>query len=368
MTTPANNPTLALRHDLQAMEAVLDDLDAKPGQPAGREARRFARQRYRNLIHVEFQQTDKTWLRYAVYTRNVSRRGVGFLIALFVYPRTPCRVRLTDPRGRSHELTGYVARCRYLPGTASLHEVGVRFEQEFDLALLDGRNEDAPLRVLVADADAPALDRLRRLLEETGGAEVTTVTEGQAALEAAFAAPCDLIIVDLAIPDMDGLALIKTLRSQGYTRPIAALAESPGTVTRSACTQAGANACLAKPVTAEAISALLGETARPPLVTTRLDHPELAELIDTFVAGLRDKVRQLERAHNAGNVAIVSAMAHVLRAEGEAYGFDPIGAAAAELERAASEGAGEQLLRRALDELITACGAAQPVAARRSPG
>ena len=66
-------------------------------------------------------------------------------------------------------------------------------------------------RVLVVDDDRPLLRALRITLTARGY-EVATALDGASALSAATQAVPDLVIVDLGLPDMDGVAVVQGLR------------------------------------------------------------------------------------------------------------------------------------------------------------
>jgi two-component system response regulator AlgR len=74
---------------------------------------------------------------------------------------------------------------------------------------------DAPLRVLIVDDEAPARRRLRQLLEDCCEvlplAIVGEAATGREALEVLHAAPAELVLTDIHMPDMDGLELARHL-------------------------------------------------------------------------------------------------------------------------------------------------------------
>lgn len=70
------------------------------------------------------------------------------------------------------------------------------------------------LRVLVAEDD-PVLQRLLVSTLTTLGCSCRFVSDGQACLEVAAAGGCDLILMDLHMPEVDGLTVIKKIRSGG---------------------------------------------------------------------------------------------------------------------------------------------------------
>jgi two-component system response regulator MprA len=100
--------------------------------------------------------------------------------------------------------------------------------------------------VLVVDDDAP----VRRMLERTLGAEgneVRSVADGpQALVEVERRAP-DLVILDVAMPGMDGLAVCRRLRAKGLATPILLLTARDAVADRVAGLDAGADDYLVKP-------------------------------------------------------------------------------------------------------------------------
>ena len=84
----------------------------------------------------------------------------------------------------------------------------------------------AGVRVLAVDDNADALDVLSAALV-VAGADVRTALSGDAALREWERAPSDMLLCDLAMPDMDGFEVLVRLRQRsGPARPIPAVAIS----------------------------------------------------------------------------------------------------------------------------------------------
>ncbi|MGD1991821.1 MAG: GAF domain-containing protein [Anaerolineae bacterium] len=75
-------------------------------------------------------------------------------------------------------------------------------------------------RVLVVDDSAEDRSLLRRLIESQPGYEVVEATSGQEAINLVQAVTPDIIILDLMMPQMDGFAVLETLKSDKDTRTI----------------------------------------------------------------------------------------------------------------------------------------------------
>jgi two-component system response regulator MprA len=108
--------------------------------------------------------------------------------------------------------------------------------------------------VLVVDDDPP----VRRMLERTLSAEghaVTTAADGGAALAAVEREAPDLVILDVAMPGLDGLAVTERLRGKGVTAPILLLTARDAVADRVEGLDAGADDYLTKPFAVEELIA-----------------------------------------------------------------------------------------------------------------
>ncbi len=112
------------------------------------------------------------------------------------------------------------------------------------------------LNILLAEDNAiNAL--LTRTLLEAEGANVTTVEDGVLAVEAVQANHYDLILMDMRMPNMDGLESTRKIRGLGKTMPIVALTANAFDDDRNACFDSGMNDFMTKPVSAEELSEMV---------------------------------------------------------------------------------------------------------------
>ena len=72
------------------------------------------------------------------------------------------------------------------------------------------------LRILVVD-DEPAILRFLRASLECRGYAVATAANGRTALDLIRRDPTDLVVLDLGLPDMDGLDVVRQIREGGGT-------------------------------------------------------------------------------------------------------------------------------------------------------
>lgn len=121
--------------------------------------------------------------------------------------------------------------------------------------------------MLVVDDDPP----LRRMLERTlaaEGFEVTLAADGGAALVAAERSAPDVIVLDVAMPALDGLAVCRRLRSKGLATPILMLTARDAVPDRIAGLEAGADDYLVKPFAVQELIARLRALMRRRSETT----------------------------------------------------------------------------------------------------
>ena len=109
-------------------------------------------------------------------------------------------------------------------------------------------------RVLVVDDDPPLLRMLERTLAAEGF-DVTAAADGAAALIATERAAPDVIVLDVTMPGLDGLAVCRRLRAKGLATPILMLTARDAVSDRVAGLEAGADDYLIKPFASDELVA-----------------------------------------------------------------------------------------------------------------
>jgi DNA-binding response OmpR family regulator len=105
---------------------------------------------------------------------------------------------------------------------------------------------DVPAHVLIVEDDDQIAAPLVRTLEREGYA-VERVAEGLPAVERVQASTVDLMLLDLGLPDIDGLDVCRRSRAAGYTGGIIILTARGGELDRVVGLDVGADDYLAKP-------------------------------------------------------------------------------------------------------------------------
>lgn len=110
------------------------------------------------------------------------------------------------------------------------------------------------MKILVVDDEQAVRESLRRSLQ-FNGYDVMQAKDGVEALELIDAEKPDLTILDVMMPQLDGLGVCRELRSTGYDRPILMLTARDGVSDRVAGLDAGADDYLPKPFALEELLA-----------------------------------------------------------------------------------------------------------------
>ena len=154
------------------------------------------------------------------------------------------------------------------------------------------------LQILVADDHEANRMVVQRLLQKAGH-RVVCVNGGEEVLDALELAAYDTVIVDLHMPGISGVDLLKQLRIMeaggGPRTPVLVLSAdvTPDAIAR--CQQAGARAFLAKPIVATQLLDVLAEIASNGKVTTPVpvNRPEISVSDDVLDPGVLNELSAL---------------------------------------------------------------------------
>jgi two-component system, OmpR family, KDP operon response regulator KdpE len=118
-----------------------------------------------------------------------------------------------------------------------------------------------PLRILVVD-DEPPIRRFLRTALSAQDYRVEEAGDGEAALDFLKRNPVDLVVLDLGLPGMDGLAVVRRLRESGHAVPIIILSSRDDEAGKVAALDLGADDYVSKPFGMEELSARIRAALR----------------------------------------------------------------------------------------------------------
>jgi len=119
-----------------------------------------------------------------------------------------------------------------------------------------------PLQILLVE-DNPINQKVAARLLERAGHNVTIATNGKEALDCVFRRAFDLVLMDVQMPEMDGLEATMEIRRQeaGSPRrlPIVALTAHAMVGDRERCLEAGMDGYVTKPVQIQVLFQVMAE-------------------------------------------------------------------------------------------------------------
>lgn len=137
------------------------------------------------------------------------------------------------------------------------------------------RADGTPIRVLVVDDEASLTDLLSMALRYEGW-EIRAAGDGQSALAAAREFKPDVVVLDIMLPDIDGLTVLQRMRQNGQDVPVLFLTAKDSVDDRITGLTAGGDDYVTKPFSLEEVVARLrGLIRRSTLLSVNEDDPQL---------------------------------------------------------------------------------------------
>jgi CheY-like chemotaxis protein/HPt (histidine-containing phosphotransfer) domain-containing protein len=246
---------------------------------------------------------------------------------------------------------------------------------------------DRKARILLAEDNITnqrvALGILKRL-----GLSADAVANGLEAITALQTLPYDLILMDVQMPELDGIAATERIRNPefkvpNHAIPIIAMTANALQGDREICLKAGMNDYVSKPVSPAALAAVLDKWLptdreiirrddelkplenpvtdadraaapevfdRPAVLGRLMNDEELLKTIATcFLDDLPRQMDQLRRCLDVGDVSGAELRAHSIAGASSNLGGEALRAVASAMERAGREGSLEGIQRRMAD-------------------
>ena len=118
--------------------------------------------------------------------------------------------------------------------------------------------------ILIVDDSVTTRGAVRKVLKGTGH-ETIEAADGNEALKMAASQEPDCMVLDLIMPGLDGLGVLKALREKGSKIPVVVLTADIQETMREECLELGAVAFVNKPMISQEIS---------DVITTALGHKQ----------------------------------------------------------------------------------------------
>ena len=196
--------------------------------------------------------------------------------------------------------------------------------------------------VLVAE-DARDNQRLIRTILESECVSVHLVRNGHEAVEAARAQRFDLILMDVQMPVLDGLAATAAIRETNPHTPIIALTAHASAEAREKCVAAGCDNYLTKPIESGRLLDVITkylcdqaerQSAGSGIRSTLAGDQRWSGLVNQYIAELPADVRRLLTALSKKDRNELRHLVHQIKGSGGGHGFPVITQLAADAEKA----------------------------------
>lgn len=111
------------------------------------------------------------------------------------------------------------------------------------------------IRVLIADGDKDFRTALSGALQAEGGIEVVAAAgDGVTALDSIRKGDIDLLLIDLMLPELDGLSVLHSVMDEGHQFGVFVISAFASDAVAAECTSLGVSHFLRKPISAEVLA------------------------------------------------------------------------------------------------------------------
>lgn len=343
-----------IRHDPKLVRKVVHALDQGAAPPvADADQRELNRHSYHiQDLAIDIQHGAGIWKRYSVPTRDISDSGMSILLGRFIYPRTPVRIHLTNIYNYSTVVSGVVARCRYIPATPGLHEVGIRFDRKIDFSVFRGGTP--PARMILVD-DTPRMQRMIRTMLPAETAQVTVIRTTEKLSQRLLAESFEIVLIRADMPGLDLIALVGGLRDAGCVEPLIGYSSCNDDSLKTRGLEAGMDLWLPTPISSNALTTLVKTLKKTPVVSSFIYQPEMIEAIDEFSTAVRGVAKKILQLSAQENHTELTQRIEQLEAEADHAGFERITNACRQLRSQLADVEDPAALRLKINQLVRLC-------------
>jgi len=379
-TNSGDAPLETIRLNARDRKALINKINASSSTSRFQAERRALRVDFEapRILFIAIQATGNQ-VRHAAVPRNLSKRGLAFILGRYVYPDTDCKVAMPTLGGEWLMVTGKVRLCRHVGGI--FHETAVVFEEPVDLRdfvqlsreeedivreelaedLGEGFEEVEQTQMILVVDDDKANRRLLthwlgklnlRSRDATSPSQVTTLIKDD---------PPDGILMDVNLGEFDGLEIVQTIRNKGYKGPVICVSADESEATRQRAMSVGCNGYLPKPYTLDQIQEALegamamqiGGEPDEPILSTLIEDESMLPLLRDFVKTLNGLITKLNEANGASDYEQIERVCQQLKGAGGSYGYEAVTEAAKTvLDRLQAEDMDLESIHGGVGELI----------------
>jgi len=272
-------------------------------------------------------------------TRKYGGTGLGLHISKLLIENLGGKLNITSTlnQGSRFEFdidAGDLKDCHFVTEVTPTPEVIHKLESTAQAPQLIGS-------ILLAEDNADNQALISYYIRKTG-ATLTIAENGAIALQKALGSAFDLVLMDVQMPEIDGLEATQQLRQAGYQTPIVALTANATHEDAETCYKAGCDEFLSKPINWDLFyqtlakhlpSKLQAKSIITPIKTELIDEdPEILELVMTLLDALPDRLNQISEAMEQRDWETLADHLHQLKGLGGNFGYPQLTKLTARME------------------------------------
>jgi signal transduction histidine kinase/DNA-binding response OmpR family regulator len=270
-------------------------------------------------------------------SRKYGGTGLGLYISKQLTEMLGGHIKVTSQEGQGSQF------AVYMPYIEASNKQVMTNQNQADAVLLRDAKPDVEIpeltgHILCADDNEDNRQLVAYLVAKTG-AQLTLVEDGQQALNVAENTAFDLVLMDMQMPEMDGLQATTCLKQRGFTAPIIMLTANVDSNSKKSMLAAGAKAHFAKPIDSQSFYAMLAKhlgkgidddkkhnavAANQPQTKPRNSRSEFEQLIQNYRLSFKDKLADIQSAIEQQDWEKIKSLMHKLKGSAGSYGFQQL--------------------------------------------
>jgi CheY-like chemotaxis protein len=325
------------------------------------------------LVLLDVHMPDMDGFAVAEQIRNRYKRH-GVKVILLTSASRPSDIARCRELGISDYLSKPIKQSELFDAIVTAMAERSRKRDRYESASPFIEASERPLRILLAE-DNPVNQTLATRILERLGHKVQVVNNGKEALAQAQAEEFDVILMDVQMPEMDGLEATAAIRNAeagtGKHVPIVAMTAHAMKGDREKCLSAGMDEYLSKPIRIDELKRAMCEIEKrkggqsPGPISFRAigqlellldsvmgDRALLAEMAELWLADSTKQESQIRTGLDSGDAIMVQRAAHALKGSVGTFRASAAQDAANQLEMSAKDG-DVVGARKAFERLLT---------------
>ena len=267
--------------------------------------------------------------------RRYGGTGLGLYISKQLTEMMGGHIKVTSQLGLGSQF------AVYFPWETERNTEILTSQQMADNLLQNKRsvNQEIPsidANILCVDDNEDNLRLVEYLLHKTG-ARTTLARNGKEALALNERQKFDLILMDMQMPEMDGLDATQRLLSRGFDGPIVMLTANVDSDSKDKVIRAGATEHFSKPIDTEQFYTMLKRFLNTEGLTLDKEASKssgLDTLKRNYIDSFTQKAQDIETALNSEDLEELKHLMHKIKGSAGSYGFNHISEIATQIEDA----------------------------------